>query len=159
VPGMNDPEMEGGDPPCWAHLFDEEMYGMAIDNETQDRKEVSGGAAPRTGAAEMVELAALAHAVTTPGAAWTRQSEDLDVNLLVFPAGQGVAEHLNTEVDVLLVGVVGEGVVDVDGKCHILRAGHALVIPKGANRGTRSLSDPFAYLSCHRRRGGLRPGG
>ncbi len=159
MPGMNDPELEGGDPPCWAHLFDEEMYGMEIDNETQDRKVVLGAAAPRTGAAEMVELAALAHAATTPGAAWSRRSDDLDVNLLVFTVGEGVAEHVNTEVDVLLVGVVGEGVVDVEGKHYILRTGNALVIPKGAERGTRSMSDPFAYLSCHRRRGGLRPGG
>jgi quercetin dioxygenase-like cupin family protein len=159
VPGMNDPELEGGDPPCWAHLFDEETYGREIDDETQDREGVLAAAAPRTGATEMIELAALARTATTPGAAWTRQSEDLDVNLLVFPSGDGVAQHVNAEVDVLMVGVVGEGLVNVDGKHHILRAGHALVIPKGAERGARSMSDPFAYLSCHRRRGGLRPGG
>jgi len=94
-----------------------------------------------------------------PGATWTRQSEDLDVNLLVFTAGEGVADHVNAEVDVLLVGISGAGAVSVDGKREILCAGKAMIIPKGAQRGIRSISDPFAYLTCHRRRGGLWPTG
>jgi quercetin dioxygenase-like cupin family protein len=155
VPGTNDPEPEGGDPPCWAHLFDEETTGM--ENETEDRARASDPALLKTGTEEGVDLAALARAATAPGAIWTRQSEDLNVNLLVFASGEGVAEHINTEVDVLLVGIAGAGAVTVDGTCQILRAGQALLIPKGANRGIRSLSDPFAYLTCHCRRGGLWP--
>ena len=112
-----------------------------------------------TRARNVVELAALARAATGPGAAWTHQSEDLNVNLLVFASGEGVAEHVNTEVDVLLVGIAGAGAVTIDGTRQVLRAGHALVIPKGANRAIQSQSDPFAYLTCHRRRGGLWPRG
>jgi quercetin dioxygenase-like cupin family protein len=105
----------------------------------------------------MVNLAALANAATAPGAIWTRQSEDLDVNLLVFASGDGVAEHVNVEVDVLLVGITGAGAVTIDGASHILCAGQALIIPKGTRRSTRGVSSSFAYLSCHRRRGGLWP--
>jgi quercetin dioxygenase-like cupin family protein len=104
-----------------------------------------------------LDLAALASAATAPGSAWTRQSEDLNINLLVFASGEGVAEHINTEVDVLLVGIAGAGAVTVDGTRRVLRAGHALLIPKGANRGIQSESDPFAYLTCHCRRAGLWP--
>ena len=147
----DDIEPEGGDPPCWAHLFE---------GEWQDGEEPAITASrPDGDDAGMVDLASAARMATARGAIWTRQSEDLDVNLLVFRAGEGVAEHVNTEVDVLLVGIMGSGVITVDGTCRVLHAGHALVVPKGANRGTRSLSDPFAYLSCHRRRGGLWPGG
>jgi mannose-6-phosphate isomerase-like protein (cupin superfamily) len=131
----------GGDPPCWAHLFEEE----------------AGGADPdRAGA---VDLAALARDAAGRGPAWTLRSEDLDVNLLVFGAGEGVAEHVNGEVDVLLVGVAGEGVVAVDGRPHPLGAGQAVLIPKGARRSIRAAGERFAYLTCHRRRQGLWPTG
>jgi quercetin dioxygenase-like cupin family protein len=152
---VTDEEEYGGDPPCWAHLFDEETPGMA--NETKGRAGLSESPARHSGAGDVVELAALARAATTPGAVWTHQSEDLNVNLLAFASDEGVAEHVNTEVDVLLVGIAGAGAVTIDGTRQILSAGHAIVIPKGANRGIQSMSDPFAYLSCHRRRGGLWP--
>ena len=106
---------------------------------------------------EVVDLAALAGAPNAPGAAWTHVSEDLNVNLLVFPADEGVAPHENAEVDVLVIGITGAGVIEVDGVSHALRSGLALVIPRGARRGTRALSDHFAYLTCHRRRAGLWP--
>lgn len=142
---MNDEEEYGGDPPCWTHLFDEET--TAMEHEAEDR----------TGAGGIVELAARARAATAPGAIWTQQSEDLDVNLLIFASGEGVAEHVNDEVDVLVVGVAGAGAVTVDGTRHILRSGQAIVIPKGARRSTKGVNAPFAYLTCHHRRAGLRP--
>lgn len=148
-------EREGGDPPCWAHLVDEtaEPGGACEVADTGGLPDVR----PDEGGAIVADLAALARAATAEGAAWTHQSDDLNVNLLVFGAGGGVSEHLNAEVDVLLVGIAGEGIVAVDGTPYPLRAGHVLVIPKGARRGTRATSPSFAYLSCHRRRAGLWP--
>jgi mannose-6-phosphate isomerase-like protein (cupin superfamily) len=154
---VNDEEEYGGDPPCWAHLFDEEITGL--ENQIGDRARSSDPALLNTGNEQGADLAALARAATAPGSTWTHQSEDLNVNLLVFAAGEGVAEHVNTEVDVLLVGIVGAGAITVDGTCQILRAEQALLIPKGASRSIRSMSDPFSYISCHCRRGGLWPRG
>jgi quercetin dioxygenase-like cupin family protein len=156
MPAVNDREAEGGDPPCWAHLFDDEVGPdldcgdgvVASPISTESRVADEG----------MVDLAALTRAASAQGAAWTHQSEDLNVNLLVFAVGEGVADHVNDEADVLLVGVTGAGAVTIDGAQQILSAGHAIVIPKGTNRGIQSVSDPFAYLSCHRRRAGLWPG-
>jgi quercetin dioxygenase-like cupin family protein len=59
-------------------------------------------------------------------------------------------------VDVLLVGVSGSGLVEVDGEEHRLGPGKLIFIPKGTRRSTRSLSEGFAYLTVHRRRGPLR---
>ena len=102
----------------------------------------------------------LAHAQAgVPGTAWAYGGTDLNANLLVFTAGEGVATHINTEVDVLLLGIFGEGVVTVDGEGHRVGAGQALVIAKGTQRAIRAVSDPFAYLTCHRRRAGLWPTG
>jgi quercetin dioxygenase-like cupin family protein len=152
---VTDEEEYGGDPPCWAHLFDEETAG--VENALQGRAESSDSAGPNTGQGRVVDLAALADSATAPGAIWTRQSEDLDINLLVFASDEGVAEHINGEVDVLVVGIAGAGTVTIDGTRHILSAGQALVIPKNACRSTKGVSAPFAYLTCHRRRAGLRP--
>ena len=101
-------------------------------------------------------LAAAEHA----GAIWSLgHSGDLNANLVRFPAGRGVGEHVDEEVDVLVVGVSGVGVVEVDGQEHPLRAGTVAFVPKGARRSTRSGSGDFAYLTDHRRREPLGIGG
>ena len=114
---------------------------------------------PQSEGMSVADLVALAAQGSARQPAWTRRSDDLNVNLLVWEAGQGVEEHLNADVDVLLVGVLGEGVVAVDGQDRALRAGQALLVPKGTRRGIHAGSERFAYLSCHRRRGGLWPRG
>ena len=94
------------------------------------------------------------------GVIWTlKQGDDINVNLVRFPAGGGVGEHVNEEVDVLVIGVSGSGIVAVDGHEHRLRAGTVAFVPKGARRSTRSESRDFAYLTIHRRRGPPRIGG
>src|SRR5829696_10164564 len=94
------------------------------------------------------------------GVVWTlEQGHDINVNLVRFPAGRGVGEHVNEEVDVLIIGVSGLGVVAVDGHEHPLRAGTVAFIPKGARHSTKSQSEDFAYLTVHPRRGPLSIGG
>ena len=130
----------GGDPACWAGAVP------------------ASPAARTTGTADLAALAAGVRA----GAAWSVESADLDVNLVVFPSGDGVAEHVNAEVDVLLVGIRGGGTLEIDGLPHTLLPGHATIIPNGARRSVRAGTDGIAYLTCHRRRQALlpaRPGG
>ncbi len=146
---------EGGDPPCWAHLFDDAFEPNGAQN---GHGEGSDAADPPARDVDIVaDLARMARSATEAGAVWWHQTDDLSVNLLTFGAGDGVAEHVTTEVDVLLVGIAGEGVVEVDGVAQALAVGHALVIPKGSRRAIRGIDHDFADLSCHRRRSGLRP--
>lgn len=99
----------------------------------------------------------LAAAGDRAGVIWALQrSDELNVNLVRFGSGSGVGEHANDEVDVLLVGVSGSGLVVVDDEEHRLGPGKLIFIPKRTRRSTRSLSDDFAYLTVHRRRGPLR---
>jgi quercetin dioxygenase-like cupin family protein len=94
------------------------------------------------------------------GTVWTLEgSGDLNANLVRFEAGAGVREHINDEVDVLIVGVSGTGLVVVDGEEHAVANGDLVFVPRGSLRYTRAVSDDFAYLSIHRRRGPLRIGG
>jgi mannose-6-phosphate isomerase-like protein (cupin superfamily) len=107
----------------------------------------------------IVDLAALALQSVGGGPAWShgRQDADLNVNLIVWHAGEGVVEHVNEEVDVLLVGIAGAGIVEVEGREHTLQAGQALIVAKGSRRAIRSTGERFAYLTCHRRGQGLWP--
>lgn len=132
----------GGDPPCWAHLFAD--GACTADTPASLADSVT------------VDLAALARVASAPGVAWAHRSEDLNANLAVFTRGNGVAAHVNNEVDVLVVVVAGDGILEIDGLHRPLRAGQAVLIAKGAARSLRAVSETFAYLTCHRRREGLR---
>lgn len=102
----------------------------------------------------------LAAAAEHAGVIWTlEQGGDLNVNLVRFPVGGGVDEHINEEVDILVIGVSGSGVIEVDGQEHRLRMGTIAFVPKGTRHWTRSGTGDFAYLTVHRRRGPLRIGG
>lgn len=85
------------------------------------------------------------------------QSEDLNLTLLSWKAGEGVAPHINEEVDVVLIVVDGEGEVSVGQQVLVLRIGQALLIPKGCERAIRCVGERFSYLSVHGRRRGLMP--
>ena len=86
------------------------------------------------------------------GVIWSLQeSRDLNVNLVQFSEGEGVGEHRNDEVDVLLVGVAGSGEVRINGTLHCLSSETLILIPKGARRSTRGTSADFAYLTVHQR--------
>jgi quercetin dioxygenase-like cupin family protein len=130
---MHDDDEMGGDAACWAHLVDD------------------------TPAAETVNLVALAAGESDLGLRWASRGSDLNLNLLVFAHGDGVREHVNHEVEVALVGIAGEGVAIVDGREHPIAAGTLILIPAGARRATRASGERFAYLTCHRKRGGLIP--
>jgi quercetin dioxygenase-like cupin family protein len=105
----------------------------------------------------VVDLHALVARVQGQGPLWTYAGDDLNVNLVVWPAGAGVGEHVNREVEVLMIGVEGNGLVTVAGQEHTLHPGEVVVIPRGTPRSVVSQSPRFAYLSVHRRRAGMWP--
>lgn len=90
--------------------------------------------------------------------AWAYRGDDLNANLVILAPRESLAEYVNTEVDVLIVGVAGSGIIELDGRRHSIMEGHVIIIPKGAHRAIRAGETRFAYLTCHRRRPGLRPG-
>ena len=123
----------------------------------QSPQDPSGHAIPLGDDTSCVDITAVTAADGTQGALWSRETTDLDVNVVAFPAGSGVAEHVNGEVDVLVVVVAGEGRAEVAGRVHPLAAGVALIIPKGAPRSIRCTAGRLVYLTCHRRRARLTP--
>ena len=109
--------------------------------------------------AEVAKLPEIAASGQGTGVVWTQEAgEDLNANLVRFPEGRGVGEHVNDEVDVLFLGVSGSGTLVVDGGEVPISPGWIMLVPKGASRTTRSESEDFAYLTVHRRRGPVRIG-
>jgi len=89
------------------------------------------------------------------GPLWGMASADLNATLLAWAAGHEIAEHVNAELDVLLVVVAGTVTVTIDDAPHELLAPAALLIARGARRAIRAGADGARYLSVHRRRGPL----
>lgn len=104
-----------------------------------------------------VDLTALLAGAGGLGPLWSLETDDLDLNLIRFDGGAGVPDHVNTEVDVFGIVLEGQGLLEVDGTVYPLQSGQAFLIPKGTRRTIRSAGGPFAYVTCHRRRGRLWP--
>lgn len=89
------------------------------------------------------------------GPVWGAASADLNATLLEWPAGEGPAEHVNEERDVLYVVVSGSARLAVDGEPRDLAAGEAAIVEKGARRALVAGPEGVRYLTAHTRRGGL----
>jgi quercetin dioxygenase-like cupin family protein len=85
---------------------------------------------------------------TGTGPLWGMTSRDLNATLLAWPPGHKVAEHANTEVDVLLVVLGGGGVVVVDQRKHVLAPGRLLLVEKGSSRTICAGPTAFATSRC-----------
>jgi quercetin dioxygenase-like cupin family protein len=89
------------------------------------------------------------------GPLWGIATTDLNATLLAWPPGHEVAEHVNEELDVLVVVLDGHGSVTIDGELHDLAALSAILIPRGTRRRIKAGDAGVRYLSVHRRRGPL----
>ncbi len=89
------------------------------------------------------------------GPVWGVATEDLNATLLVWPPGEGPAEHVNEHRDVLYVVLAGGGELRLDGEPRRLHEGDALVVEKGVSRALAAGPSGIRYLTAHLRREGL----
>ena len=91
----------------------------------------------------------------TRGPVWGAESDDLNATMLVWPAGDGPAAHVNDSRDVLYVVLEGDATLMLDGEPHTVAAGDALIVDKGVRRALVAGTDGVRYVTAHVRRGGL----
>ena len=89
------------------------------------------------------------------GPLWGIASADLNATLLAWPPDHSVAEHVNAELDVLVIVLSGHGTAIIDGEPHDLPTGTAILVPRGTRRHIKAGDAGLRYLSVHRRRGPL----
>lgn len=108
---------------------------------------------------QRVDLAAI-DSTGGSGAVWSLPHEgDLDANVVALQPDDAVAEHVNDEVDVLLVGIAGRGTVTVDDTPFGLDGSAIVHIPKASRRSIACDGpDRLVYLTVHRSRPALRIG-
>lgn len=91
------------------------------------------------------------------GAVWSLPHDgDLDANLVVLHGGGSIGEHVNREVDVLVLVRTGSMTLTVDGEPTALVAGSLALVPRDRSRAIAAGDAGVEYLSIHRRRSGLR---
>ncbi|MFN0090378.1 MAG: DUF6328 family protein [Acidimicrobiales bacterium] len=137
---------EGGDPACWAHLFENDEHDGAGEREPW-------------GPALVVDVAVVDQ-LGASGTVWSLpHGGDLDGNLVRLASGVEIGEHVNDEVDVLIAVRSGRGELVVEGRRHELRPGVLALIARGARRRLVAGAEGLGYLSLHRRRAplGIRP--
>ncbi|MEI7645718.1 MAG: cupin domain-containing protein [Chloroflexales bacterium] len=105
----------------------------------------------------LINMADALRGVEYDGPASSINSEQLNVNLLRLADGASIPQHINDEVDVLVVIIQGTCKLFVDDEMTVLRTGMAAVIPCGRMRALRCTMGPLIYLTCHRRRAPLMP--
>jgi mannose-6-phosphate isomerase-like protein (cupin superfamily) len=105
----------------------------------------------------MIDAAEALRSASYDGAIWSVNAPQMNVNLMRLSAGAGIPEHVNAELDVLLVFLEGEGELVCAGEGREVGPGIAAVIPAGLARSLRCTRGPLVYVSCHRQRGGLMP--
>lgn len=91
------------------------------------------------------------------GVVWALDSPQMNLNLVTMQPGDEISEHVNDEVDVLLVAESGSGEVSIDGQVSSFGAASIALIPRGSRRSIRSESG-LAYFSIHQHRSGLTVG-
>ena len=132
---MNEEDL-GGDPPCWAHLLQDDADETLPD-----------------AAALVVDLGV---AVGSGGAIWSLpHGGDLDANLVRLDAGGGIQDHVNNDVDVMVIVQSGTAELTINGQAIQLGTDHLALIPKGLPRSIAAGAEGVAYLSIHRRRSPL----
>jgi len=92
---------------------------------------------------------------TSRGPVWGAASDDLNATIVVWPPGEGPAEHVNDSRDVLYVVLEGAARLVVDGETHELQTGDALIVEKRRSRALVAGGEGVRYLTAHVRRGGL----
>lgn len=92
------------------------------------------------------------------GVLWkiTEPGRQLDANLVRLAPGSRVARHAEPDLDVLLIVAEGAGVLETpDAPDQDLAAGSIVWLPHGSARALRADQQGLAYLTVHRRRGGM----
>lgn len=100
----------------------------------------------------------LLQASSVSGVCWSTESDDLDCNFVTWRSGESVVEHVNSEVDVLILILWGSGRLSVNGKWTDLSPGVVSLVEKNAARAIVASDDGIAYFTVHKRRQRLMPG-
>jgi mannose-6-phosphate isomerase-like protein (cupin superfamily) len=89
------------------------------------------------------------------GPEWGTTTADLNATLLAWLPGARTGEHVNADLDVILVVLDGTVTIELDGEARLARSGEVVVVEKGRRRRMTAGPAGVRYVTVHRRREGL----
>lgn len=95
--------------------------------------------------------------VDAPGAAWALgvRDRDLDSNVIVLPAGEGIDAHIGPDLDVLILVLAGAGVLTTERGAIDLSPGQLVWLPRRSQRAFAAGVEGLRYLTVHQKRQSL----
>jgi hypothetical protein len=86
------------------------------------------------------------------GPLWGTETADLNATLLLWSANEGPPEHVNAELDVLMLVLAGSATVAINGDPCAMQAGESIALKERDSRGIEAGPDGVRYLFvCGRR--------
>lgn len=89
--------------------------------------------------------------------AWSPNTDDLHMNVVVLRPYEGIPAHINQTLDVVVTCLQGTGVLTIDEEPIVIEAGSIALIPRGSERQITANDETLVYTTVHRKRGGLMP--
>lgn len=87
------------------------------------------------------------------GVDWSlARSGDLNCNLVRLDPGHDIGDHVNHDLDVVIIVIAGSGTIEIDGISSSLRPNVLADAPKGSSRRIEAGPDGLGYFTVHRRR-------
>ncbi|MCM2387058.1 hypothetical protein [Streptomyces albipurpureus] len=109
----------------------------------------------------LARLAEVGAAPADRGELWRLDAvaRQLDANIVRLAAGERVRGQSEPDLDVLLCVLSGSGEVETAGQREPLEPGSVAWLPQGTERALLAGDGGLVYVTAHRRRPGLTPGG
>lgn len=87
------------------------------------------------------------------GVDWSlARSGDLNCNLVRLDPGHHLGDHVNHDLDVIIIVIAGSGTIKIDDTSSPLRPNVVADVPKGTSRRIEAGPDGLGYFTIHRRR-------
>ena len=133
---------EGGDAACWAERVCDGC-GAVVESGTDHR------------CVRTARLDALHSSQGADGVVWSLGGpRQIEANLVDLGPGGLIAEHVNQDVDLLMLVLGGSATIVADGQARALALHDLALVPRGSRRAVVAGPDGCQYLSVHTARPG-----
>ncbi|WP_405900655.1 hypothetical protein OG242_27245 [Streptomyces sp. NBC_00727] len=112
---------------------------------------------PAPAARLLCDVHAPARTPDASGVLWkpAESGRQLDANLVRLPAGERIGSHAESDLDVLVLVVGGEGTMHTPQGDLSLAEGALVWLPHGSTRSITAGPEGLTYITVHRRRPGM----
>lgn len=103
---------------------------------------------------EIAQLNQVLQNLQGQGVNWTLEnSDELNINLVHLNPNEELGSHINSQVEVAVLVLQGQGLVTIESQSHELKPLSLILIPKETTRIIQASETGLDYLAIHKRKG------